>query len=140
MFAAALHSVLEDLLSPDTYFRFNPVLPGAALLDEYRPAELSAFQRLGAAYIQAEQQQERVRRLAQVLRGDHYQVRLLMLAVLHRAVCADSSVSLLLAVVAKGAAPNHSAAADRGHATAGALALRALLVAHHKDGRGLGVR
>jgi len=67
-----LHTVLSDTLPSDLYYRFNPTLMGAQVLDEHRASELAEYARVGHEFITSPNQHARVKQLARVLRGEHY--------------------------------------------------------------------
>ncbi|KAG7221561.1 hypothetical protein INR49_017092 [Caranx melampygus] len=47
-----VHTLLDDLLAPDVYFRFNPMLSGEVSLDESRPGPLEQLQRDTQTYLE----------------------------------------------------------------------------------------
>ncbi|XP_029363172.1 calcium-independent phospholipase A2-gamma-like [Echeneis naucrates] len=60
-----VHTLLDDLLAPDVYFRFNPMLSGEVSLDESRPGPLEQLQRDTQTYL--ERNQPKLARLCLVL-------------------------------------------------------------------------
>lgn len=47
-----VHTLLDDLLAPDVYFRFNPMLSTLVSLDESRPQALDQLQRDTQSYLE----------------------------------------------------------------------------------------
>lgn len=47
-----VHTLLDDLLAPDVYFRFNPMLSAVVSLDENRPGALDQLQRDTQNYLE----------------------------------------------------------------------------------------
>ncbi|KAM3871801.1 calcium-independent phospholipase A2-gamma-like [Diretmus argenteus] len=47
-----VHTLLDDLLAPDVYFRFNPMLSAEVSLDESRPGALDQLQRDTQMYLE----------------------------------------------------------------------------------------
>ena len=47
-----VHTLLDDLLAPDVYFRFNPMLSAVVSLDESRPGALDQLQRDTQTYLE----------------------------------------------------------------------------------------
>ncbi|KAM9856199.1 calcium-independent phospholipase A2-gamma-like [Aulostomus maculatus] len=47
-----VHTLLDDLLAPDVYFRFNPMLSAEVSLDESRPRALDQLQRDTKVYLE----------------------------------------------------------------------------------------
>ncbi|CAM9662380.1 unnamed protein product [Phaeothamnion confervicola] len=62
------HDMLTDLLPPDKYFRFNPVLPGDVAIDETRPDRLRGLKALAAGYFNTPERAARLEELAKILR------------------------------------------------------------------------
>ncbi|XP_071333018.1 calcium-independent phospholipase A2-gamma-like [Trachinotus anak] len=60
-----VHTLLDDLLAPDVYFRFNPMLSGEVSLDESRPGPLEQLQRDTQTYL--ERNRPKLARLCLVL-------------------------------------------------------------------------
>ncbi|XP_015993542.2 calcium-independent phospholipase A2-gamma isoform X2 [Rousettus aegyptiacus] len=60
-----VHIMLDGLLPPDTYFRFNPVMCENIPLDESRNEKLDQLQLEGMQYI--ERNEEKVKKLAEIL-------------------------------------------------------------------------
>ncbi|KAG5830457.1 hypothetical protein ANANG_G00310830 [Anguilla anguilla] len=60
-----VHSMLDALLPPDSYFRFNPFLSEDIALDESRRERLNLLQAQGAQYLQ--RNEEKLRRAAAAL-------------------------------------------------------------------------
>uniref|UniRef100_A0A3B4VF68 Uncharacterized protein n=1 Tax=Seriola dumerili TaxID=41447 RepID=A0A3B4VF68_SERDU len=60
-----VHTLLDDLLAPDVYFRFNPMLSGEVSLDESRPGPLDQLQRDTQTYL--ERNRPKLARLCLVL-------------------------------------------------------------------------
>ncbi|XP_062418707.1 calcium-independent phospholipase A2-gamma-like [Pungitius pungitius] len=60
-----VHTLLDDLLAPDVYFRFNPTLSALVSLDESRPRAMDQLQRDTQDYL--ERNQTKVARLCLVL-------------------------------------------------------------------------
>uniref|UniRef100_A0A8C9JWX5 Patatin like phospholipase domain containing 8 n=1 Tax=Panthera tigris altaica TaxID=74533 RepID=A0A8C9JWX5_PANTA len=60
-----VHVMLDGLLPPDTYFRFNPVMCENIPLDESRNEKLNQLQLEGLKYI--ERNEEKMRKLAKIL-------------------------------------------------------------------------
>ncbi|XP_038578144.1 calcium-independent phospholipase A2-gamma-like isoform X3 [Micropterus salmoides] len=63
-----VHTLLDDLLAPDVYFRFNPMLSAVVSLDESRPSALDQLQRDTNNYL--ERNQPKLARLCLVLRAE----------------------------------------------------------------------
>ncbi|XP_053173609.1 calcium-independent phospholipase A2-gamma-like [Scomber japonicus] len=60
-----VHTLLDDLLAPDVYFRFNPMLSAEVSLDESRPGALDQLQRDTQIYL--ERNRPKLARLCLVL-------------------------------------------------------------------------
>ncbi|XP_035512299.1 calcium-independent phospholipase A2-gamma-like isoform X1 [Morone saxatilis] len=60
-----VHTLLDDLLAPDVYFRFNPMLSAVVSLDESRPQALNQLQRDTQNYL--ERNRPKLARLCLVL-------------------------------------------------------------------------
>ncbi|XP_035238066.1 calcium-independent phospholipase A2-gamma-like [Anguilla anguilla] len=60
-----VHTLLDDLLSPDTYFRFNPTLSAGVTMDECRPGALDLLRADTRLYL--DRNQPKVERLCRVL-------------------------------------------------------------------------
>ncbi|XP_029910944.1 calcium-independent phospholipase A2-gamma-like [Myripristis murdjan] len=60
-----VHTLLDDLLAPDVYFRFNPMLSAEVSLDESRPMALDQLQRDTQVYL--ERNRPKLARLCLVL-------------------------------------------------------------------------
>ncbi|XP_040917951.1 calcium-independent phospholipase A2-gamma-like [Toxotes jaculatrix] len=60
-----VHTLLDDLLAPDVYFRFNPMLSALVSLDESRPGALDQLQRDTQTYL--ERNRPKLARLCLVL-------------------------------------------------------------------------
>lgn len=60
-----VHTLLDDLLAPDVYFRFNPMLSGEVSLDESRAGPLQQLQRDTQTYL--ERNRPKLARLCLVL-------------------------------------------------------------------------
>ena len=60
-----VHVMLDGLLPPDTYFRFNPVMCENIPLDESRNEKLNQLQLEGLKYI--ERNEEKMKKLAKIL-------------------------------------------------------------------------
>ncbi|NWI97908.1 PLPL8 phospholipase, partial [Pitta sordida] len=60
-----VHTMLDALLPPDTYFRFNPLMNEDIPLDESRKEKLSQLQTDGIRYL--ERNEEKLRRAAKIL-------------------------------------------------------------------------
>lgn len=60
-----VHTLLDDLLAPDVYFRFNPMLSAVVSLDESRPRALDQLQRDTQNYL--ERNRPKLARLCLVL-------------------------------------------------------------------------
>lgn len=60
-----VHTLLDDLLAPDVYFRFNPMLSALVSLDESRPPALEQLQRDTQVYL--ERNRPKLARLCLVL-------------------------------------------------------------------------
>ncbi|XP_040009496.1 calcium-independent phospholipase A2-gamma-like [Xiphias gladius] len=60
-----VHTLLDDLLAPDVYFRFNPTLSAVVSLDESRPGALDQLQRDTQTYL--ERNRPKLARLCLVL-------------------------------------------------------------------------
>ncbi|XP_041654259.1 calcium-independent phospholipase A2-gamma-like [Cheilinus undulatus] len=60
-----VHTLLDDLLAPDVYFRFNPMLSTEVSLDESRPTALDQLQRDTQSYL--ERNRPKLARLCLVL-------------------------------------------------------------------------
>lgn len=63
-----VHVMLDGLLPPDTYFRFNPVMCENIPLDESRNEKLDQLQLEGLKYI--ERNEEKMNKLAKILRRE----------------------------------------------------------------------
>nr|KAF6338379.1 patatin like phospholipase domain containing 8 [Pipistrellus kuhlii] len=63
-----VHVMLDGLLPPDTYFRFNPVMCENIPLDESRNEKLDQLQLEGLRYI--ERNEEKMNKLAKILRQE----------------------------------------------------------------------
>lgn len=63
-----VHVMLDGLLPPDTYFRFNPVMCENIPLDESRNEKLDQLQLEGMKYI--ERNEEKMNKLARILRQE----------------------------------------------------------------------
>lgn len=63
-----VHTLLDDLLAPDVYFRFNPMLSSDVSLDENRPQALDQLQRDTQNYL--ERNQPKLARLCLVLSAE----------------------------------------------------------------------
>lgn len=50
-----VHTLLDDLLAPNVYFRFNPMLSAEVALDENRPGALEQLQRDTQYYLERNQ-------------------------------------------------------------------------------------
>uniref|UniRef100_A0A8C2TNQ8 Patatin like phospholipase domain containing 8 n=1 Tax=Coturnix japonica TaxID=93934 RepID=A0A8C2TNQ8_COTJA len=60
-----VHTMLDALLPPDTYFRFNPLMNEDIALDESRKEKLSQLQTDGIRYL--ERNEEKLRKAAKIL-------------------------------------------------------------------------
>ncbi|KAF7667456.1 hypothetical protein LDENG_00060340 [Lucifuga dentata] len=60
-----VHTLLDDLLAPDVYFRFNPMLSAEVTMDESRPGALDQLQRDTQTYL--ERNRPKLARLCLVL-------------------------------------------------------------------------
>ncbi|XP_078424605.1 calcium-independent phospholipase A2-gamma [Cetorhinus maximus] len=60
-----VHTMLDALLPPDTYFRFNPFLSEDVVLDENRKEKLNQLQMDGTRYL--ERNEPKLRKAAQIL-------------------------------------------------------------------------
>nr|XP_019951679.1 PREDICTED: calcium-independent phospholipase A2-gamma-like isoform X1 [Paralichthys olivaceus]XP_019951680.1 PREDICTED: calcium-independent phospholipase A2-gamma-like isoform X1 [Paralichthys olivaceus] len=60
-----VHTLLDDLLAPDVYFRFNPMLSALVSLDESRPGAMNQLQRDTQTYL--ERNRPKLARLCLVL-------------------------------------------------------------------------
>uniref|UniRef100_UPI0037E90F52 calcium-independent phospholipase A2-gamma-like n=1 Tax=Semicossyphus pulcher TaxID=241346 RepID=UPI0037E90F52 len=60
-----VHTLLDDLLAPDVYFRFNPMLSALVTLDESRPRAMDQLQRDTQSYL--ERNRPKLARLCLVL-------------------------------------------------------------------------
>lgn len=60
-----VHTLLDDLLAPDVYFRFNPMLSSEVSLDESRPGALDQLERDTQIYL--ERNRPKLARLCLVL-------------------------------------------------------------------------
>uniref|UniRef100_A0A3P8TLD3 Uncharacterized protein n=1 Tax=Amphiprion percula TaxID=161767 RepID=A0A3P8TLD3_AMPPE len=60
-----VHTLLDDLLAPNVYFRFNPMLSAQVSLDENRPGALDLLQRDTQNYL--ERNRNKLARLCLVL-------------------------------------------------------------------------
>ncbi|NXS09143.1 PLPL8 phospholipase, partial [Neodrepanis coruscans] len=63
-----VHTMLDALLPPDTYFRFNPLMNEDIPLDESRKEKLSQLQTDGIRYL--ERNEEKLRKAAKILTQD----------------------------------------------------------------------
>ncbi|XP_006794270.1 calcium-independent phospholipase A2-gamma-like isoform X2 [Neolamprologus brichardi] len=68
-----VHTLLDDLLAPDVYFRFNPMLSSDVSLDENRPQALDQLQRDTQNYL--ERNQPKLARLCLVLSAERSVIR-----------------------------------------------------------------
>ncbi|XP_074536670.1 calcium-independent phospholipase A2-gamma-like [Halichoeres trimaculatus] len=68
-----VHTLLDDLLAPDVYFRFNPMLSAVVSLDESRPRALDQLQRDTQSYL--ERNRPKLARLCLVLGAERSAVR-----------------------------------------------------------------
>lgn len=68
-----VHTLLDDLLAPDVYFRFNPMLSADVSLDENRPQALDRLQRDTQSYL--ERNHLKLERLCLVLSAQRSAVR-----------------------------------------------------------------
>lgn len=68
-----VHTLLDDLLAPDVYFRFNPMLSTDVSLDENRPQALDQLQRDTQNYL--ERNRPKLARLCLVLSAERSAVR-----------------------------------------------------------------
>uniref|UniRef100_A0A3Q0QQ14 PNPLA domain-containing protein n=1 Tax=Amphilophus citrinellus TaxID=61819 RepID=A0A3Q0QQ14_AMPCI len=68
-----VHTLLDDLLAPDVYFRFNPMLSTDVSLDENRPQALDQLQRDTQNYL--ERNRLKLARLCLVLSAERSAVR-----------------------------------------------------------------
>lgn len=68
-----VHTLLDDLLAPDVYFRFNPMLSALVSLDESRPRALEQLQRDTQVYL--ERNRPKLARLCLVLGAERSAVR-----------------------------------------------------------------
>ncbi|KAM4610678.1 calcium-independent phospholipase A2-gamma-like [Polymixia lowei] len=69
-----VHTLLDDLLAPDVYFRFNPMLSAEVSLDESRPEALDRLQR--DTHIYLERNRPKLARLCLVLGAERSAVSL----------------------------------------------------------------
>uniref|UniRef100_A0A3B5BFW8 Calcium-independent phospholipase A2-gamma-like n=1 Tax=Stegastes partitus TaxID=144197 RepID=A0A3B5BFW8_9TELE len=67
-----VHTLLDDLLAPDVYFRFNPMLSAQVSLDENRPGALDLLQRDTQNYL--ERNRNKLARLCLVLGAERSSV------------------------------------------------------------------
>lgn len=65
LYLTEVHVMLDGLLPPDTYFRFNPVMCENIPLDESRNEKLNQLQLEGLKYI--ERNEEKMKKLAKIL-------------------------------------------------------------------------
>lgn len=65
VFDAEVHTMLDALLPPDTYFRFNPLMNEDIPLDESRKEKLSQLQTDGIRYL--ERNEEKLKKAAKIL-------------------------------------------------------------------------
>lgn len=63
-----VHTLLDDLLAPDVYFRFNPMLSAGVSLDENRPGVMDQLQRDTQDYL--ERNRNKLARLCLVLSAE----------------------------------------------------------------------
>lgn len=63
-----VHTLLDDLLSPNVYFRFNPMLSSNVTLDESRPGVLQQLQRDTQLYL--DRNRPKLERLCEVLMAE----------------------------------------------------------------------
>ncbi|XP_067226735.1 calcium-independent phospholipase A2-gamma-like [Chanodichthys erythropterus] len=63
-----VHTLLDDLLSPNVYFRFNPMLSSNVTLDESRPGVLQQLQKDTQLYL--DRNQPKLERLCEVLTAE----------------------------------------------------------------------
>ncbi|CAG04007.1 unnamed protein product, partial [Tetraodon nigroviridis] len=68
-----VHTLLDDLLAPDVYFRFNPMLSALVSLDESRPRALEQLQRDTQVYL--ERNRPKLARLCLVLGAERSAVK-----------------------------------------------------------------
>ncbi len=62
---SGVHTLLDDLLSPNVYFRFNPMLSSNVTLDESRPEVLHQLQKDTQLYL--DRNRPKLERLCEVL-------------------------------------------------------------------------
>ncbi|KAL1249828.1 hypothetical protein QQF64_020833 [Cirrhinus molitorella] len=63
-----VHTLLDDLLSPNVYFRFNPMLSSNVMLDESRPEVFQQLQKDAQLYL--DRNQPKLERLCEVLMAE----------------------------------------------------------------------
>lgn len=63
-----VHTMLDALLPPDTYFRFNPLMNEDIALDESRKEKLNQLQTDGIRYL--DRNEEKLKKAAKILTQD----------------------------------------------------------------------